>query len=486
MLLLLQIIVLLCFVGLVVVLFIEKLDYLMFAFIFIIISGVATAIILPFVEAELPIGVDHTLNPSSIEFYVEAIDWEVISFLIAMFIIVEILNERKIFHEVSRRIIVKFKDQIRLMFYFICIVSTLSASILEDLSVAIIFGPIIVLMCISLSINPTPFLLGMTVCINLASTLTPFGSAENVLIANRLNLTFKDFFLNFSVYFVIATILTLVLLDVFILRKYLKTEWEPRCEEQGIDTNNLVVKESVEIPQKDLNTIFYKRSTKLESSLKKQIDNRTFFLNLGAIVVFLVLLIVIPSIWLPTFISLVIFILINPVKTNRSLKARPNLSFYLRRVDFKLVFFFICLFVLVHLMEANGTIFYIETLLENVSQSNVFVLSITILILTSVFSAFLDNAPVTIIFLPIIEILLGLENYAGLGTPIIIAFVLGINLGGNFLPQGSAPDLMTLEIAREYCVDDLNYKKLFKVGGLFALLHVVIGIVYIVFFVYVL
>jgi Na+/H+ antiporter NhaD/arsenite permease-like protein len=62
--------------------------------------------------------------------------------------------------------------------------------------------------------------------------------------------------------------------------------------------------------------------------------------------------------------------------------------------------------------------------------------------------------------------------------PIYIAFILGINLGGNFLPQGSAADMMTLELSTKYCVEGMNYKKLLKIGGLFALLHIIIGIVY--------
>lgn len=444
-----------------------------------IIAGVATAFLL-----KTP--VDPSLHPNTIEFYIEAIDWEVISFLIAMFTIVEILKEKKIFHEVSRRIVVTFKNRIRLIFYFICLLSTISASILEDISVAIIFGPIIVLICVYIKINPTPFLLGMTICINLASTLTPFGSAENVLIFNQLDLTFGFFLKNLSVYFIVATCLTLFLLDVFVLRKYLKKEWIPQSEKHGENPHDLEESEIMEIHLRDIKPVFFKNSSNLEKTLKKQVDNRTFYLNLGAIVVFIVLLVVIPTIWLPTFISLVMFVIINPVKTSEDGKSRPNLSHFIRKLDFKLVFFFICLFVLVHLMEANGTILFLESWLETISHSNVFVLSIFILILTSMFSAFMDNAPVTIIFLPIIRILLDNGGFGLESAPIIIAFILGINLGGNFLPQGSIPDLMTLEIAQKYRIDDLNYKKLFKVGGLFALLHVVLGIGYLAVYVYVL
>ncbi len=256
-----------------------------------------------------------------------------------MFTIVEILKEKKIFHEVSRRIVVTFKNRIRLIFYFICLLSTISASILEDISVAIIFGPIIVIICVYIKINPTPFLLGMTICINLASTLTPFGSAENVLIFNQLDLTFGFFLKNLSVYFIIATILTLVLLDVFVLRKYVNKEWIPQGKLQRVKPLELEKSEILEIRNREIKSGFFTNSSNLEKTLNKQVDNKTFYLNLGAIVVFIVLLVVIPTIWVPTFISLVLFVIINPVKTKEDGKSRPNLSHFIRKLDFKLVFF---------------------------------------------------------------------------------------------------------------------------------------------------
>lgn len=127
-------------------------------------------------------------------------------------------------------------------------------------------------------------------------------------------------------------------------------------------------------------------------------------------------------------------------------------------------------------MQANGTIAILEKLLENISRENEFVLAIVILLTTSVLSGFLDNTPVTVIFIPILSILLNLPEFHR--GPLMVAFILGINLGGNFLPQGSAADLMTLQISQDYKVEDLNYKRLFKVGGLFSILHVVLGIGY--------
>jgi len=96
-------------------------------------------------------------------------------------------------------------------------------------------------------------------------------------------------------------------------------------------------------------------------------------------------------------------------------------------------------------------------------------------VITSILSGLLDNLPVTILFLPILQVLMD----AGFSvTPILVAFILGINLGGNILPQGSAADMMTLELSAKYCVDEMNYKRLLKTGGIFAIYHIILGVSY--------
>jgi len=201
-----------------------------------------------------------------------------------------------------------------------------------------------------------------------------------------------------------------------------------------------------------------------------------------ALLVFGALLFIIPNIMLVGIIGVLIFIFINPHE-KESGKKRPNFSYYLAKADLKLVYFFICLFILVFCMEINGTLNILEEIIMKIPMENIFLIAIFILLITSILSGFLDNAPVTIIFIPIMWVLIG---SAGLHpTPLLVAFILGINLGGNFLPQGSACDMMTLELAKKNGVEDVNYKKLLKVGGLFALLHIILGIMYLAFLIYV-
>ena len=441
----LQLFVIFCFVIVIVALFREKTDFLTYSVTAMLAAATATFLFSP--------------EPFFIEEFILAIDWPVIFFLISLFTIVVILEEQLIFQEVALRITNKFSTNTRKFFWVICIISTLSAAFIEDVSVAIIFIPMIVSTSEKMRINPTPILLGMTICINLASTLTPFGSAENILIANKFNLSASWFFTNLSLYFVIVTFLTLFLLDYFVLRKHLHEIWVPHCEEfeEPLENKHLEEHELVII--------------------EEPINPKIFYRNLGALFLFFILLILIPNILFVGLLGMLLFVFINP-RRGESGKKKPDISYYFTKVNFKLPFFFITLFVLVFCFEKVGLIGIIEDFVILINPGNLFLMCIFVLVITSILSGFLDNIPVTVLFIPIIQVLIDPVGLGLSSVPLLIAFILGVNLGGNFLPQGSAADMMTLELSKKYCVEGMNYRKLLKVGGLFALLHIVLGIGY--------
>jgi Na+/H+ antiporter NhaD/arsenite permease-like protein len=397
-----------------------------------------------------------TPTPIPLDEIILAIDWPVIFFLISVFTIVAILEEQLVFQEIASRITKKFHTNTRKFFWVICLISTFSAAFIEDISVAVIFIPMIIITSEKMKINPTPILLGMTICINLAATLTPFGSAQNILIASRFALSTVWFFVSLSIYFIITTFVTLFLLDYFILKKHLREIWIPHCNEFD---------ESIEIEHIEEHELII---------LEEPINPKVFYRNLITLLIFFIILIIIPDVLFVGLLGMLLFVFVNP-RRSESGRRKPDISYYFKKVDFKLPFFFISLFVLVFCFEKVGIIAIIEDFVVAIAPADLFLLCILILIISSILSAFLDNVPVTVLFIPIIQVLIT-DGYASI--PLLIAFILGINLGGNFLPQGSAADMMTLDLSSKYCVDGMNYKKLLKVGGLFALLHIVLGIAY--------
>ena len=438
----LQLFVIFCFVIVIIALFREKTDFLTYSVLAMLAAATATFIFSP--------------TAFSIDEFILAIDWPVIFFLISVFTIVSILEEQLIFQEIASRITKKFHTNTRRFFWVICLISTLSAAFIEDISVAVIFIPMIISTSEKMKINPTPILLGMTICINLAATLTPFGSAQNILIASRFTRSTTWFFANLSIYFIIATLLTLSLLDHFVLKKHLREIWIPHCDEynEPLETEHIEEHELI--------------------ILEEPINRKVFYRNLVTLFIFFIMLIIIPDILFVGLLGMLLFVFVNP-RRSESGRKKPDISYYFRKVDFKLPFFFISLFILVFCFEKVEIIAIIRSFVVAIAPANLFLLCVLILIATSILSGFLDNIPITVLFIPIIQ---ALETIGFELSPLLIAFILGINLGGNFLPQGSAADMMTLELSTKYCVEGMNYKKLLKVGGLFAILHIVLGILY--------
>jgi len=178
--------------------------------------------------------------------------------------------------------------------------------------------------------------------------------------------------------------------------------------------------------------------------LELEIEKKTYIKNLIGLIIFVIILCTIRSIVVAGILGLILFIFLNPIKIGNS-KREPSLSTYLHRIDAKLIYFFVILFLIVHFMEVAELTIILENLIENLTQQNTFLLAIGILIITSILSGLMDDAPITILFLPIIADIIATNQY--ISNPIFMAFTLGINLGGNFLPQGAACDMMTLELA---------------------------------------
>lgn len=425
--------------GLIIVLFFEKVDYILYSFIFIIVASIITAI--------------YISDARDLSYYINTIEWDVIFFFIGTFSIVEILKENNFFDEIAFRIVKRFGSKPRKLFYIFCTITTLLASIIAGISIVVIFLPLIIIVCRKISVSPTPFLLGISICVNLAATLTPFGSAQNILISNELNIGFYWFLIHIMPYFLITFILTLISLDQFILKKYLKKSSKENNNRNPEISNHI--------------------------NLTKKITKRNFNKNCILLFFFILFLVIIPQTYLVAFIFAIIFVIFNPNKKFKNSQKKYSLIYYLQKIDYKLIYFFICLFIFIGLMEINGTLLLLEIFVENLSLENELLLSLIILLITSIFSGLIDNTPVSIIFIPVIQILIRDPNFYAF--PLYIAFILGINLGGNFLPQGSPADLMILEFGRNNKIEDLTYKKMVKIGGLYAIFHILIGIGYLIF-----
>ncbi|MHA1293120.1 MAG: SLC13 family permease, partial [Promethearchaeota archaeon] len=137
----------------------------------------------------------------------------------------------------------------------------------------------------------------------------------------------------------------------------------------------------------------------------------------------------------------------------------------------EIIFFFIALYIVIGCLLEAG----FKEIFEGIAfeKLNTFLLCVFILIIVSIISGFVANTPTTLIFVPIIATLID-KGFPP--VPLLFAFIIGINLGGNLIPQGAACDMMTLKISEDSGVENMNFRRLLINGAIFALIHIVCSI----------
>ncbi|MFX0069766.1 MAG: SLC13 family permease, partial [Candidatus Hermodarchaeota archaeon] len=315
----------------------------------------------------------------------------------------------------------------------LCIITTLLAAIITVVVVVLILATIVIRLCHFLKIRSGTYLLGMTICINIGSIITPFSSGENIIISTAFGLDVLYFVQYFWLFSFGLLFLTIFLMDRFILSK------EPKIDDQQkrfvldlIDTDVMIK------------------------------NKKMFYINSFAIITTIALFAILPLLYLTAAISALILVLINRKYTKK------EMSQLLRDVEWEIIFFFIALYVVIGCLLEAG----FRELIEMIPFRglNIFLLALIILIAVSLISGFVANTPTALVFIPIIDTLIVSGGFSPI--PLLFAFIIGINLGGNIIPQGAACDMMTLKIAQDKGVENFSYKRLLKTGSTFALIHI--------------
>ena len=366
------------------------------------------------------------------------IDFNTLIFIFAMQIIIYYATNDRVLEYIAIKLIHITKGNNRLFFYMICLLTGTLVAFIEDLTLSLILIPLIYRTCRILEIRPGTYMMGMTITINIGAILTPISSLKNLIIGEEFGWGFGQYLANMGILFIITLVSTIFLMDWFILKK----------EEKPTERNKKILLEILDPGIVIQNKKYF--------SMTIVIILSTFvFMFLGF------------SPALVAIISAAILLLIHS-KNSKFSDMKDD-------IPLRIIIIFAILFILSNSLKRFGFSELISTGLVNMSNNNIYLAVLITLCLSSLLSAFLAGTPVTIILLPIFSTLIG-EGF--FPNPIIIAFISGVNMAGNFLPQGSACDLLTLSLAKKYKVVNLDYKRLLKNGAVFAMMHFLIILAY--------
>ncbi|NSW45571.1 MAG: anion transporter [Bacteroidales bacterium] len=325
-----------------------------------------------------------------------AIDFNTLSLLLGMMIIIASLQADGLFNYLTEKSIVLAKNQRRLLTYVVFITGIASAFLVND-AVVLMFTPILIFICRASNLNPIPYLIAEIMSSNIGSAMTITGNPQNMLIGLNSNLSYGTFML----YLLPISFIGMLMVIVFI-RWYYRSEF-------------LTLK-LIHPPDENLNYRF--------DSLRISVP-----IFLGVIVAFFLGKLLHLSISMIALAGASIVMIFGHIKPRRIID----------KVDWVLILFFASLFVVVKGVEKVGLLDYF---VQYAQVQNSFNGVWSIHVMSLIGSQIVSNVPFTILMLPFLKIA---------STDVLwLALASASTLAGNATIIGAIANLIVIESARKY------------------------------------
>lgn len=388
--------------------------------------------------------------------YVEAlekIDLNVVFLLIGMMLCVNILASTGLFEWIAIVTAQIAKGNGPRLLILMLIVTAFLSAFLDNVTTIILIAPITILICQLLEIPTVPFLILEAIFSNIGGTGTLVGDPPNIIIGSQTHLTFNDFLWNLGP----IALVILGVVSVIVVVQFSRTFTVSSAAKERLmqaEPNLAIIhpgrlKRALPCMGLVLIGFFFSHSLQLETGI---------IALAGGFLMCLV--------------------------------CRQDLHHALERLEWNTILFFVGLFMLVGALEANGLFELMGNGLIDLTGGNVLVTAIAILWFSAISSAFLDNIPLVISFIPILESVIpefaataGLEPQSAealrtIADPLYWSLALGACLGGNGTIVGASANVVVTQIARKNNYA-LTFGDFFRMGFPTLLLSVSISTVYI-------
>jgi Na+/H+ antiporter NhaD/arsenite permease-like protein len=355
------------------------------------------------------------------------VDYSVVFLLIGMMVIINIIRETGWFEMLAIWAAKKTQARPLRLLLLLALMTAVLSAMLDNVSTVLLMAPVTLAVSKRLDINPVPFLICEALASNIGGTATLVGDPPNIMIASKAELGYLDFLI------VLGPIVTLIL-AVFLGAMWLMFGRTMRVEPQ--------LQEAV-------------LALDPQTAVRDRIQLRRCLWLLGAVNLgfcFHSLIHLEPA--TVALLGASSFMLIG--RTRRRNGEVEDLA-YLAEVEWKTIFFFIGLFVLVGALVKVGAIKFAADRLVSLTQGHLAATTMTVLWGSAFMSAVVDNIPYVAAMNPLIVDLARslhpeIHNYSALVhhpdiIPLWWALALGACLGGNGTLIGASANVVIADCA---------------------------------------
>jgi Na+/H+ antiporter NhaD/arsenite permease-like protein len=278
---------------------------------------------------------------------------------------------------------------------------------LDNVTTVVLIAPVTILISEILGVSAIPYLVAEALLSNTGGVATLVGDPPNVLIGSAAGLSFTDFLIHS------LPIVALVWAGALFLLQYLfkkELSKRPRSAKAVMKLN----------PAETLN--------------QPGTARRIVVVLIMAIVLFFIhdLLGISPS-----FVAL-------ESAAFALLWIQPDFPEVLKKIEWSVLIFFTALFVMVGGLESAGVFESMVGLLERVSHIQPVLFGVSIIWIVAILSAVVDNVPITIAFIPVIQ---GLGELGMDTGPLWWALAFGAGFGGNGTIIGSTANIVVTALS---------------------------------------
>ncbi len=287
------------------------------------------------------------------------------------------------------------------------ILTTILSMFLDNVTTVVLIAPVTIMVCEILGITSIPFLISEALLSDTGGVATLIGDPPNVLIATAANLSFTDFLTHSLPVVLVAWLSALVMLR-FLFRKDLAVP-SPNAEA----VMHLDPLKAIKDPITLRRVLLILVATIILFLLEEVLGIRPAHIALGASALALI--------W-----------------------VRPDVREVYARLEWSVLIFFAALFVLVGGLEATGVLKVLANSVLRLGLSNPVVLGVAVLWMVAGLSAVVDNVPITIALIPVIQ---NLETSGMSVAPLWWALAFGAGFGGNGTIIGSTANIVVVSLS---------------------------------------
>lgn len=370
------------------------------------------------------------------------IDYNTLFLLIGMMIIVMITKRTGVFQYLAVRTVKLAKGEPWKILVLLSLVTGILSAFLDNVTTILLILPLTFNVARDLHINPVPFMISEVFASNVGGTATLIGDPPNIMIGSAVGLNFMDFVMNLT-----PVILIILPISIFVFtliyKKKLHTTEEAKAnvmnmdEKEAIKDKKLLVKSLVVLGLTILGFLLH-GYLQYESSTIAMVGASAL-------------------------------LLVSGLKVDKILEE----------IEWKTIFFFAGLFIMVGGIKETGIIGIIARGVLDITQGDLFLTTIAILWVSAIASAFIDNIPFVATMIPMIQDM-GLISGMNLG-PLWWALALGACLGGNGTIIGASANVVASGMAEEHG-HKITFKQYFKICFPVMLLTIAICTVYLIIF----